>query len=149
MLSLRSSLPSLSLQPSLLKIGELSLQSGVPIKTIRYYEELGLLPTSGRTEGHYRLFSPDAISRLVFIRQLKSLGLSLQEIGECLAIYDRGDLPCGDIKDKLEQHVGAIDRQVKDLLLLREELTGILDHWQTSPEKEVGKICPNLQAGNT
>ncbi|NJM67500.1 MAG: MerR family DNA-binding protein [Acaryochloris sp. RU_4_1] len=109
------------------------------------YEELGLLKACGRTEGHFRLFAPDAVIRLVFIKRLQSLGLSLQEIGECLAVYDHGELPCDDIQAKLSQQVTAIDRQVAELMLLRRELTDILQRWSTLPEKQPGSICPNLQ----
>ena len=133
------------LQLSLLKIGELSSQSGIPVKTIRYYEELGLITAIDRTEGQFRLFHPDVINRLRFIKQLQKLGLSLKEIGECLVIYDAGQLPCGDIQAKLESHVQEIDRQVADLLKLRQELTNVLAKWQTAPAPESGKICPNLQ----
>jgi DNA-binding transcriptional MerR regulator len=135
----------LSLELSLLKIGELSARSGVPIKTIRYYEDLGLITNAGRTEGQFRLFHLETIDRLGFIKQLQGLGLSLQEIGECLVIYDAGQLPCEDIQVKLESHVQEIDRQVTNLLKLRQELTSILAKWQTSPLPESGKICPNLQ----
>lgn len=128
-----------------LKIGELSARSGVPIKTIRYYEELGLLRSSGRTEGHFRLFHPDMVTRLAFIKRLQSLGLSLQAINDCLAVYDHGDLPCDDIQHKLEQQVVEIDRQVRELILLRQELTDVLQHWSTSPQQQSGLICPILQ----
>jgi MerR family transcriptional regulator, copper efflux regulator len=133
------------LKIDVLKIGELSKKSGVPIKTIRYYEELGLLKACGRTEGQFRLFRVDTIHRLAFIKRLQSLGLSLQEIGECLAIYDHGDLPCREIQSKLAQQVAEIDRQIADLLLLRQELTEILQRWSPSPQKQQGSICPNLQ----
>ena len=134
----------LLLESPLLKIGELASRSGVPIKTIRYYEELGLITTTDRTEGHFRLFHADTINRLSFIKQLQGLGLSLREIGECLVIYDAGELPCADIQEKLESHMQEIDRQVADLLLLRQELTSILGKWKTHPSPESGKICPNL-----
>lgn len=135
----------LLLESTLLKIGELSARSGVPVKTIRYYEELGLIGAIDRTEGQFRLFHPDTTNRLRFIKQLQGLGLSLREIGECLVIYDAGQLPCGDIQAKLESHVQEIDRQVADLLLLRQELTNVLEKWQSSLPPELGKICPNLQ----
>lgn len=132
-------------QLPLLKIGELASRSGVPIKTIRYYEELGLVQSCGRTEGQFRLFHPDILTRLAFIKRLQSLGLSLQEIGECLAVYDRGELPCGDVKTKLEERVAEIDKKVAELKLLRCELSDILQHWAAEPEKQTEVICPNLQ----
>jgi MerR family transcriptional regulator, copper efflux regulator len=128
-----------------LKIGELSTESGVSIKTIRYYEELGLVRSCGRTEGQFRLFHPDTVTRLSFVKRLQSLGLSLQEIGECLAVYDHGDLPCGDVKSKLEGQVAEIDRQVAELMTLRQELADILQRWSASPKQRSEVICPNLQ----
>ncbi|HEY9299015.1 MAG TPA: MerR family DNA-binding transcriptional regulator, partial [Phormidium sp.] len=62
------------------QIGFVAKQSGVSIKTIRYYEELGLLKASSRTEGGYRLFDADVLSRLSFIKRAQSLGLTLAEI---------------------------------------------------------------------
>jgi DNA-binding transcriptional MerR regulator len=85
------------------------------------------------------------VTRLAFIKRLQSLGLSLQEIGECLTVYDHGDLPCGDVKSKLEHQVSKIDRQVTELMFLRRDLRKILQHWSTSPDKQPEVICPNLQ----
>ncbi len=116
----------------MLKIGQLSLESGVSIKTIRYYEELGLIQSPERTEGKFRLFTPDTVHRLLFVKRLQSLGLSLQEIRECLVIHDHGELPCGDIQEKLIKHIAEIDQQVEQLLLLRQQLTETLQGWRTS-----------------
>ena len=132
-------------EQELLKIGEVASKSGVPIKTIRYYEELGLLKAVRRTDGKFRLFEPSVIRRLALIKRLQSLGLKLQEISECLAIYDRGDLPCKSIQDKLEQQVDQVDRRIAELMLLRNELTELLQHWSTYPEEKPGIICPNLE----
>jgi MerR family transcriptional regulator, copper efflux regulator len=128
----------------LLKIGQLASSSGVPIKTIRYYEELGLLKADDRTDSQYRLFQPQTVNRLIFIKRLQSLGLTLQEIAECLAVYDHGDLPCDDIHHKLVHQVEKIDRQVAELLALRQELAQILERWQPDPIESAATICPNL-----
>jgi MerR family transcriptional regulator, copper efflux regulator len=131
-------------ESTLLKIGQLASSSGVPVKTIRYYEDIGLLRADGRTEGQYRLFQTNAVVRLGFIKRLQSLGLSLHEIADCLAVYDHGELPCHDIHEKLAQQVQNIDRQVAELLLLRQELTDLLKGWNSSPETIPNSICPNL-----
>jgi DNA-binding transcriptional MerR regulator len=86
----------------MMKIGELAVKSQVSIKTIRYYEEIGLLQVSDRTEGRFRLFSAETVSRLLFIKRLQILGLSLQEIKDCLVVFDRGELPCAELRIKLE-----------------------------------------------
>lgn len=129
-----------------MKIGQLSAQSKVPIKTIRYYEEIGLLPASHRTEGHFRLFSPEIVSRLLFIKRLQLLGLSLQEVKECLTVFDRGELPCADLRVKLEQHVETINLQIQDMMSLRQQLCETLKNWDENPIPQDNIICPNLQA---
>ena len=130
---------------TLLQIGQIATQSGVPIKTIRYYEELGLLKPSGRSESKFRLFEPDAIARLTFIKRLQKLGLSLQEIAEILQVYDRGLLPCDEIKQKLEQQLLDIDRRIQELQTLRSEIGNLLGDWTPAEETRFGEICPILQ----
>lgn len=84
-------------QERLKQIGPIAKESGVPIKTIRYYEELGLLQAVDRTEGGYRLFDASVFDRLSFIKRAQSLGLSLAEIKEFLDVHDQGDLPCDHV----------------------------------------------------
>lgn len=131
-------------QPLLL-IGQVADQSGVPIKTIRYYEELGLLHSSGRTEGGFRQFSPQIMARLAFIKRSQSLGLSLQEIGQILEVYDHGELPCGEVKNKLEHKLLDVDRQIQQLQILQAELNGLLSGWESFPVEKNGTICPILE----
>lgn len=131
-----------------LKIGEVSASSGVPVKTIRYYEEIGLLvPTVERSESGYRLFDTSVLNRLAFIKRAQSLGLSLSEIKDILYVHDRGELPCGEVKHHLEAKVEAIDEQIQALQTLRSELQGILEGWQEQlpTEQASHTICPNLQ----
>ena len=66
-------------QEKLKLIGAIASESGIPIKTIRYYDDLGLLKTNGRTEGGYRLFDSDVFVRLKFIKRAQNLGLSLRK----------------------------------------------------------------------
>lgn len=127
------------------QIGVVAKESGVPIKTIRYYEELGLLQSSGRTEGGFRLFKPDVLERLHFIKRAQSLGLSLSEIKEFLNVHDSGELPCEHIKIKLEEKVKAIDEQIRQLLILRQELSGLLSGWEIKPDRNHGTICPIIE----
>ncbi len=127
------------------QIGSVAKESGVPIKTIRYYEELGLLKASGRTEGGFRLFNSDVFVRLHFIKRAQSLGLSLSEIKEFLDVYEQGDLPCDRIKVKLNEKIGQIDRQIRELQVLKLELVGLLSGWETIPETLEATICPIIE----
>ncbi|NJL35890.1 MAG: heavy metal-responsive transcriptional regulator [Leptolyngbyaceae cyanobacterium RM2_2_4] len=143
-------MPSRTLLPQekFLKIGEVASNSGLPVKTIRYYEEIGLLtPTVDRSETGYRLFNPQVLNRLAFIRRAQSLGLSLSEIHQILNVHDEGELPCGEVKQHLQAKVQAITEQIEALETLRSELQGILSGWEEQPPsyRIAQTICPNLQ----
>ena len=126
-------------------IGQVTNLSGIPIRTIRYYESLGLVASSGRTEGGFRQFSIDVLTRLAFIKRAQSLGLSLEEIGDILQVYDQGQPPCGDIKEKLAEKLSQIDRQIAQLLTLRSEIGELLAEWTEQPGKQEDTICPIIQ----
>ncbi|MBD1936193.1 heavy metal-responsive transcriptional regulator [Microcoleus sp. FACHB-68] len=127
------------------QIGVVAKKSGVPIKTIRYYEELGLLKASGRTEGGFRLFDSDVLARLSFIKRAQTLGMSLSEIKEFLEVHDHGELPCDHVQSKLEDKLLEIEKQIQQLQLLKLELTGLLSDWETIPQTSEATICPNIE----
>jgi DNA-binding transcriptional MerR regulator len=126
-------------------IGAIASESGIPIRTIRYYDDLGLLKTNGRTEGGYRLFDSDVFVRLKFIKRAQNLGLSLSEIKEFLEVHDRGNLPCDHIKLKLEEKLIAIKQHIQQLQILKQELKGLLSGWQKIPEQPEETICPIIE----
>jgi len=128
-----------------IKIGELAHRCGLPVKTLRYYEDLGLLPAAGRSPGGYRLFGERSLQRLEFIRRLKNLGLSLEEIRECLAAHDAGQLPCADVQRLLRQQIRRVDERLAELQQLRGELKELLANWRSEPQPLDSVICPNLR----
>jgi DNA-binding transcriptional MerR regulator len=127
-------------------IGAVAKKSGLPVKTIRYYDEIGLLKTAGRTEGGYRLFAEDVFTRLGFIRRAQSLGLTLAEVKEFLEVHDQGDLPCSHIQVKLEDKLAEIEAKIRELQLLRHELSGLLTGWQSTAAKTDESICPIIES---
>ncbi|RUT01568.1 MerR family transcriptional regulator [Dulcicalothrix desertica PCC 7102] len=133
------------LQEKTKQIGTVAKESGVPIKTIRYYEEVGLLKASGRTEGGFRLFDSDVLSRLHFIKRAQSLGLSLLEIKYFLEVHDQGNLPCDHIKEKLQYQLVVIDKRIQELLILKQELQGLLSGWEAVTKNTETIICPIIQ----
>lgn len=142
---------SYALAQPLLKIGEVAISSGLSVKTIRYYEQLGLLvPNVIRSDSQYRLFDPKVMDRLSFIKRAQSLGLALTEIKEILAVHDRGILPCNEVKQHLQEKMKLIDQQIQALISLRSELAELLSHWQENPPVHLAahSICPNIQAGS-
>lgn len=131
-----------------LMIGEVSHITGLPVKTIRYYEEIGLLATTTtRSKAGYRLFSQTVLNRLAFIKRAQSLGLSLSEIQELLTVHDSGEWPCGAVKKQLLHKVEAINQQIEALSILKSELLGLLSGWQEQPARDrvAQTICPNIQ----
>ncbi|QMS91248.1 heavy metal-responsive transcriptional regulator [Nostoc edaphicum CCNP1411] len=135
----------------LLLIGQVTDLTGIPIRTIRYYESLGLINSSRRTEGGFRQFSLDVLTRLAFIKRAQNLGLSLEEIGNILQVYDQGQTPCGEIKEKLEEKVLQIDQQIDQLLTLRSEIKGLLSGWKNISDHQENEntICPIIQKTST
>jgi MerR family transcriptional regulator, copper efflux regulator len=131
----------------LLKIGEVALKSGLSVKTVRYYDEIGLLfPTVERSDNGYRLFKPQVLPRLAFIRRAQALGLHLNEVQQILKVHDQGELPCGEVRQHLEAKVAEVRQQIVDLETLQVELEGILSGWQDQPPEGLAQtICPNLQ----
>lgn len=129
---------------SLLRIGQLSQRSQVPIKTIRYYEELGLLQAHKRTSGGFRLFKPETLTRLAFIKRSQNLGLSLQEIRTILAIHDQGQRPCEEVKHTLRAKVNEIEQKIQSLTLLREQILALVEGADGLSVQDAD-ICPIIE----
>lgn len=107
---------------SLVKIGQLGKRLELNPRTIRFYEEAGILPAPARTRGGFRLYSPSDEERLRFVKAAQRLGLTLGEIKEVLAFRDRGQRPCGYVGALIEQHLAEIDDRMRELRALKREL---------------------------
>lgn len=103
-------------------IGEVAKRSGVTTKTLRFYEEAGLLVPPGRTSTGYRDYDDSALERLAFIRAAQAAGLTLAEIREVIAIRDSGRAPCSHVGDLLDAKAAAVTRQLTELRHLKGEL---------------------------
>jgi len=110
-----------------LTVNELARQAGVSPHTVRYYDRVGLLPTPPRSPSGYRLYTPELVERLRFIRGAKHLGLRLQDIAQLLEVMDRGECPCGDTESVLHGRLAEIDEEIAGLARLRDELARLLD----------------------
>ncbi len=112
-------------------IGEVCRQTGLSARTVRYYEELGLLPGVRRREAGRRIYGPDERERLRFITRLKAFGLTLQEIGDLNAVYGiEGSTRA--MLERLDQllahHLRGVDERVQQLGGLRDEIEKYRDH---------------------
>lgn len=113
------------------RIGELAQRLGLTERTIRYYEELGLLESVKRLEGGTRVFTDDDVRRLRFIQKLKMLGLSLQEMLELEQLYrrhrrNREVLP--RLVELLDAHAAATTSRMRELAALRDEISAYREH---------------------
>jgi DNA-binding transcriptional MerR regulator len=102
-------------------ISEVARRSGVPSKTLRYYDEFGLLRPE-RTPSGYRAYDDRVFDRLTFIRSAQALGLSLAEIGGILTLRDNGEAPCAHVAELLQERSAAIARTIRELRGLQSEL---------------------------
>jgi DNA-binding transcriptional MerR regulator len=117
--------------PQSYRIGELAAKVGMTERTIRYYEELGLLDSVRRLDGGTRVYAADDVRRLKFIRKLKVLGLSLQEMHELDGLYkqrrsNRTVLP--RLVELLDAHLETVDGRVAELQGLRDEIRSYREH---------------------
>ena len=100
-------------------IGNLSKQSGVNIETIRYYEKIGVMPAPGRSAGGFRIYEPDHLKRLSFVRRGRLLGFSLDEIRSLLRLVDGHGHTCAEVHSLMLSHLAEIRRKIRDLRRLQ------------------------------
>jgi DNA-binding transcriptional MerR regulator len=109
-----------------LKIGVIAARAGVSVDTVRYYEQRGILPAPVRLPSGYRSYAPSSVERIVLARQLRAVGMSIDEIVAALAAHDRGGT-CSSEVWRLEAVRDRIDAQIAELDRLRGLLTNEID----------------------
>ena len=110
-----------------MKIGELARRTGTTTKTIRYYEDIGLLPEPARTRNGYRDYGDEAVDRLSFIRDAQATGLSLTEIDSILDLRSRGETTCEHVTELLGRHLAALDDHIERLQTTRSKLAELTE----------------------
>lgn len=106
-------------------IGELAEATASTTKTLRYYEEEGLLAPPERTPGGYRDYSPEAVERVTFIRHAQASGLTLGQIREVLDVRDGGVAPCAHVSLFVEHRIAEVDARLRDLKHTRRQLAAL------------------------
>src|SRR3546814_7550515 len=91
-----------------MNIGQLARQAGVPIDTVRYYERQRLIPEPARSASGYRQYAQDDVTRLNFIRRAKTLGFTLEEIGELMAIRGNSSDDMNEMRNRSEEHTSEL-----------------------------------------
>lgn len=108
-------------------IGRLARATGCKVQTIRFYEEIGLMPKAERSGGNQRLYTQADAERLSFVRHCRQLGFSLDSIRELLGLVDRPDQPCAAADRIATVHLGEVERRIAQLEALRAELRRMID----------------------
>ena len=109
-------------------IGDLSKKSGIKIPTIRYYEEIGLLPVPERSQSGRRIYTQDDVRLGRFIKHSRDLGFEIEDIRSLLALLKDPKHPCKDADLIAQKHLEQVNRHIASLEALREELTIMLQH---------------------
>ncbi|MGB3373960.1 MAG: heavy metal-responsive transcriptional regulator [Microbacterium sp.] len=101
-----------------MRIGKLAAASGTTAKTLRFYEEQGLLPPAERTPSGYRDYAPETVARIDFVHRGQAAGLTLAQIRQILNIRDNGTAPCEHVRDLLDARLAEIEQQINRLCAL-------------------------------
>ena len=110
-----------------LQIGDLARATNTKVETIRYYEQIGLLPAPARTSGNFRAYSAKHLGRLSFIRRARDLGFTLDQVRELLSLSDQKRQSCEAVDVIARQHLADVDRKIADLTALRDELSSLIE----------------------
>lgn len=126
--AVHSALPS-----SMVKIGQLALDSGESVKTLRYWTDHGLLQARRGANG-YRYYGDEAATRVQFIRGVQALGFTLKEIQDVLDARDRENRPCQEVRERLAEHLRTVRARLEQLQRLEEELASRLAWAEAHPD---------------
>lgn len=132
-------------------IGEISKKTNIPVKTIRYYEEFGLLHKPKRSMSQYRVYNQNDIEKLMFIKKSKDLGLTLAEIKKIIKRSSRGvEQTCCLVHEVFEQKITEYENKIKELRSTKKRLNERLHHWINPKDAKNIKfaICPQIERNN-
>ncbi|BBH44149.1 MULTISPECIES: Cu(I)-responsive transcriptional regulator [Pseudomonas] len=124
-----------------MNIGQAARRSGLSTKMIRYYESIGLLKPATRSDSGYRLYQPQDLHSLAFIKRSRDLGFSLEEVGKLLTLWQDRQRASADVKALAVQHIDELNRRIEELVSLRDTLSELAAHCQGNDRPD----CPILK----
>lgn len=107
-------------------IGAASKQTGCSVPTIRYYEEVGLLPAAPRTEGNQRHYDDSAIRRLTFIRRCRDFGFTIEQVRDLVSLVDQPERDCVEVRDIAQVHLEEVQTKLAELQALEASLSAFV-----------------------
>jgi DNA-binding transcriptional MerR regulator len=132
-----------------LTVGRLAEAAGVKASTVRYYEELGLLPRATRTSSGYRVFPHHAVRRIALVRATQRLGFPLHDIAGFLRVRDSGGRPCQRVRAAGEQLLNTLDAEIAGLRARRRQISRTLHAWDqilsTTPADQPAHLLESLR----
>jgi MerR family Zn(II)-responsive transcriptional regulator of zntA len=140
----------MSLTQKQILIGQLAQRFGISPKTIRWYEDNGLLEKTERSDSGYRLYSKDDVERLTFIRKALAIGFAVKDIQEILHIRHTGALPCQKVRALLDEKIDELGEQIESRKRLLSELKSLRADWldkASSASSSAAAVCPLIEEG--
>ena len=126
-------------------IGDLAHRTGTTAKTLRFYQDRGLLTEPGRTRSGYRDYPPTAVDRVTFIRDAQKAGFTLRHIGQILSIRDGDQPPCDHVGKLIDQRLAEVERRLAELGLVREHLHGLARRTRELDPADCDTFCSIIQ----
>ena len=129
-----------------MRSGELARHAGLSTDTLRYYERKGVLPKPVRTGSGYRNYDAAALARVQLIQRALSVGFSIEELAEVLAIRSRGDIPCQRVRELARQKVITLQERITDLQQLVRDMRTLLRDWDRRIARSKGRCAHLLES---
>ncbi len=125
-----------------MNVGQAAEQAGLPVKTVRYYADIGLVEPMGRSDAGYRLYGDGEVSKLTFIRRARAFDFSVKDCRELLGLYEDKSRSSKDVKKIALKRLAEIDEKLSELQKLRDELARVAHecHGDNRPD------CPILDS---
>ena len=130
-----------------LTIGQASARSGLPAKTIRFYEEIGLVEPAHRRDNGYRDYGVNDVENLRFINRARKLGFPLKDIGNLLTLWHDSNRSSAEVKKLAESHIAALDDRIEEMMTVRRVLQD-LSHRCHGDDRPECPIIDDLAAGH-
>ena len=130
-----------AIERGLMDIGRAARESGVSVKMIRHYEAIGLLPKAARTFANYRVYGPNDVHMLRFIKRARTLGFSMEDIKELVGLWKNKARSSAAVKKIAAKHVGELKQKIVELQAMAQTLEHLARHCHGDHRPE----CPILE----